>query len=100
MAKSLRKQGYMQSSAVVIYPRVAGEGEEDEKKQKQFMCADGMHRVRCVTELAERKAAGEANIQCGDMVYAIILRPDTPSRYLIQLSLSKYSFLLHIGKYY
>ena len=116
MRQSLRTRGYMQSNAVVIYPGTlastidvknlpdavndvpeATEGliltKADYRKGIRFMCADGMHRVRCVTELAEEKKDGAQDILCDDMVYAIILRPDTPRHLLIQMSLSKYLLL-------
>jgi hypothetical protein len=102
MTKSLKTQGYLMSNAVVVYPgEVVEDDDEDELTLQQyltetdvengiqFLCADGMHRVRCVRELAELKAQGASDIRCGDKVYAVILRPDTPKQYLIQLSLSK-----------
>ena len=108
MRKSLKTRGYMQNYAVVIYPghqlqanddsvhvndgnqQIFTLSQVDVKAGLKFLCADGMHRVRCVVELASEKAAGAEDIKCDDMVYAIILRPDTPRQYLIQLSLGKY----------
>jgi len=101
MRVSLKTRGYMHTSAVIVYPGAATAtpqptsdhfalSQSDLDAGIQFMCADGMHRVRCVTELTEEKASGVPNILCGDSVYATILRPDTPRKYLIQLSLSKY----------
>jgi hypothetical protein len=111
MRESLNKSGFMQSSAVVIYPGSDDDDQdesenpfrltpEDTKKGIRFLCADGMHRCRAVAEMAEKKANGDQSIKCGDMVYAIILRPDTPRKYLIKLSLSKFYFHFGIYKYF
>ena len=103
MTKSLKTTGFMHNNAVVVYPGIChgstSEGDEmellpdfsaaDAKNGKRFLCADGMHRVRCVTELTELKKGGAPDIMCGDSVYAVILRPDTPKKYLIKLSLGK-----------
>ena len=114
MRKSLKTRGYMQNYAVVIYPcdptnerdndhdanqAIFSLSQDDVKGGLKFLCADGMHRVRCVTELSEEKKAGDTSILCDDMVYAIILRPDTPRKFLIQLSLSKY-FIYAVQKYF
>lgn len=97
MKASLKSTGYQPQFMVVLYPGTRTEDEEDnyaltpadQKAGIQFLCPDGMHRVRCVNELTEEKAAGDEDIECGDSVYAIMLRPDTPRKFLIQLSLSK-----------
>jgi hypothetical protein len=105
MWDSMKTNGYMQSNAVVLFPATPEDNKQDEvfalteedvKKGVKFLCADVMHRTRCVCELSELKAAGDNTINCGDEVFACILRPDTPRKYLIQLSLSKYllSFVL------
>jgi len=101
MRNSIKTSGFVPTNAVVIVPvEVIGEekdklfqfSQEDLQSGLKFQCADGMHRVRCVTELTEEKkagAAGSEDIKCSDEVFAIILRPDIPRKYLIQLSLSK-----------
>ena len=63
--------------------------EEDFKNGIRFLCADGMHRVRCVQELTEEKKRGNSDIKCGDSVFAVVLRPDVPKKYIIGLSISK-----------
>ena len=98
MTKSLRQRGYMQSNAVVIYPgtneasQVAEDhftlSNSDIEKGIRFLCADGMHRVRCVTELAEAKKNGEQGIVCGDMVGPLnFVSLSKDSYYLSTLSL-------------
>ena len=100
MRVSLSKEGFMPSNAVVVIPaditRFGSDmfmmDQKDLEEGVKFQCVDGMHRTRCVQELAAEKAEGlpgSESIFCGDEVYAIILRPDTPRNYLIQLSLSK-----------
>ena len=106
MKKALRRNGFMPNNSVVIYPdplQYTVEEDEhqvddrcvitpsDRKEGKMFMCADGMHRVRSVVELTKEKSLsqGTSNIACGPFVFAIILRPDTPRKLLLQFSLSK-----------
>lgn len=102
MRASLLEHGYDRSHAIVLYPgdqRDAG-GDDDEsslfhltaaeyKSGKRFLCPDGMHRVRCVSELVDEGVAGQDGQSCGDMVYALMLRPDTPQSALVEISLSK-----------
>ena len=103
MKKSITEKGYMPNHMVVIYPADLDNKEqypgckeisrltaEDKKHGIQFFCADGMHRVRCVTEL-EEEHRGQAT-PFNNKVNAIILRPDIPPEYLLSLSISKYSF--------
>ena len=104
MKKSITEKGYMPNHMVVIYPgnldakgqypdckAISRITEEDKKKGIQFLCADGMHRVRCVTELEQEHIAKGTDFN--NKVNAIILRPDIPPEYLLSLSISKYSFL-------
>ena len=104
MKKSIIEKGYMPNHSVVIYPgnldakgqypeckTISRLTEDDKKKGIQFLCADGMHRVRCVTELEQEYI--EKGTPFNNKVNAIILRPDIPPEYLLSLSISKYSFL-------
>ena len=84
LKSTIRSQGFLASNAVVVYPSSSAD-------DYTFQCADGMHRIRCVVELSEeKKASGDSSgINCGDEVYAIILRPDIPRHLILQLSVCK-----------
>ncbi len=64
--------------------------EVDTQNGHYFHGADGMHRCSAVVEIDEQRKAGAIKgDRCGDEVFAILLRPDTPTWVLLKISVGQ-----------
>ncbi len=59
----------------------------DEENGYLFYGVDGMHRCSSVAEIGEERKAGvDIDSKCGDEIFAVILRHDTPAWCLLRIS--------------
>ena len=82
--RKLRSQGYNMASSSIVLP-------VRNKHGKQFWLADGMHRAEAVSQLSEeRRQDPNSDSKCGDEVYCMVLRGDTPWNVLMKISVGEF----------